>query len=284
MTDSIFAVALSLLVGAGVLGAGTYETDIAEWRQQREEDLKSETGWLNVAGLFWLRPGENTVGAADSNRIVMPAHSAPPVLGVLEHRAQKTVLRYTDPAKGTVELISDLNGKREPTRIVVGDLTFWVIERGERFGIRMLDQQSRLRREFTGCKWYPVRPEYLIEAKFVAEATQVAAPSVIGVTEELPSPGYVEFGLHGERVRLRPTGTPDNLFFVFRDGTSGRTTYGASRFLYSSLQENGTVPLDFNKAYNPPCTFTPYATCPLPTRENRIKVSIEAGELNYGDH
>jgi uncharacterized protein len=284
MTNSIFAVAVLMLVGGAALGSGSYETEVAEWRQTREENLKSDTGWLNVAGLFWLKQGQNTVGSAESNQIVMPAHSAPPLLGVLDHRADKTVLRYADRSKGTVELISDLNGKRDPTEIVVGDLTFWLIERGERIGIRMLDRQSQFRRDFTGCKWYPVRSEYLIEAKFVAEATQVAVPSVIGVTQDLPSPGYVEFELNGERVRLRPTGTLDKLFFVFRDGTSGRTTYGASRFLYSSVQENGMVLLDFNKAYNPPCTFTPYATCSLPTRENRIKVSIEAGELNYGDH
>jgi hypothetical protein len=284
MRKSIIAVAILLLAGAAALGSGSYEAEIAKWRQEREQELMSDTGWLSVTGLFWLKQGENTVGSNESNRIVLPAHSAPPMLGVLEHSGEKTVMRYADRSKGTVELVSDQNGKRDPTEIVVGDLTFWVIERGERFGIRMLDRQSRFRREFTGCKWYPVRPEYRIEAKFFPEATEVAVPSVIGVTENLPSPGYVEFELHGQRVRLRPTGPPDELFFVFRDGTSGRTTYGASRFLDTSLQKNGTVLLDFNKAYNPPCTFTPYATCPLPTRENRIKVSIEAGELKYGEH
>jgi uncharacterized protein (DUF1684 family) len=165
----------------------------------------------------------------------------------------------------------------------------FVIERGGKYAIRLKDKNSKMRREFTGLKWYPVKPEYRITATFnpYEPPKQIPVPNILGQTESLPSPGYVTFTLKGKTVRLEPVlESPDDkeLFFIFRDGTSGDTTYPSGRFLYADMPVQGKVVLDFNKAYNPPCAFTPYATCPLPPPANRLKVNIEAGELNYGHH
>ncbi len=274
--------AILISATALTLGAASYEDEVRQWRAEREARLTSDTGWLTITGLFWLRDGDNPVGAAESNRVILPAHSAPPRFGVIERAGERIVLRYADRSKGSVELKPDSRG--EPTTIRMGDIAFWVIERGGRFGVRVRDQRSEFRRKFTGCRWYPVSPDYRIAARFVPDPKIVRVPTVIGIAEKGESPGYVEFELHGKSVRLRPTASGDELFFAFRDETSGKTTYGASRFLYSGLPIDGKVILDFNKAYNPPCAFTPYATCPLATAENRIPAPVEAGELAYEQH
>jgi hypothetical protein len=271
-----------LLTFVPSLEASSYEVEIEKWRADREKKLKSDTGWLTVAGLFWLREGDNGVGSAEDNRIRLPSHSSPPRLGVLEHRAGKTIFRYSDKSQAPVTMKPDSEGS--PTTIQSGSVSFWVIKRGPRFGVRMRDRQSAMRRNFSGLNWYPVSPGHRIEARFVSDPKTLSIPSIIGIPEDAESPGYVEFEINGETVRLRPTLSDDSLFFVFRDGTSGKTTYGASRFLYAGVPNDGRVILDFNKAYNPPCAFTPFATCPLPITENRLKVPIEAGEKKYGDH
>ena len=272
---------LFLLVGAS-LAADTYTASVERWRAGREARLRSDAGWLTVSGLFWLKEGGQTIGSDSSNKIQLPAHSSPARLGVIEFHDGQAALRYEDRAKGRIELKPD--STPEPTRIQLGDLTFWVIQRGDRYGIRLRDRQSSMRKEFTGCKWYPVKADHRVAARFVPEQTTMRIPSIIGVTNEESSPGYVEFEMAGETIRLRPTGDMESLSFVFRDGTSGKSTYGAGRFLSADGPKDGKVILDFNRAYNPPCAFTPYATCPLPPRENRFKTPIEAGEKTYAGH
>jgi uncharacterized protein (DUF1684 family) len=148
----------------------------------------------------------------------------------------------------------------------------------------MRDQQSQARREFRGLEWYLVKPEYRVTAKFVPynPPKSIPVPNIIGGTFPETCPGYAEFALRGEKLRLEPVLSDGRLFYIFRDQTSGRKTYGAGRFLYSDMAKDGTVTLDFNLAYTPPCAFTPYATCPLPPKQNRLPVAIEAGELDYG--
>jgi uncharacterized protein (DUF1684 family) len=148
----------------------------------------------------------------------------------------------------------------------------------------MRDQQSQYRREFRGLQWYPVKPEYRVTARFVpySPPKTIPVPNIIGGTFPETCPGYAEFELRGEKLRLEPVLSDGRLFFIFRDETSGKKTYGAGRFLYSDLAKDGIVTLDFNQAYTPPCAFTPYATCPLPPKQNRLPVAIEAGELDYG--
>ncbi len=273
-----------LLLGTmtGLAADQSYVDSILEWRREREERLKADDGWLTITGLFWLKEGEQTIGSAPDNDIVLPAHSAPPRLGTIEHYPGKTILRWAETSRDPVVMKPDTTG--EPTMVTVGDLTFWVIQRGDRYALRLRDRQSRLRKEFTGCHWFPVKPEYRIEARFLpySEPKKIRVPSVVGIPEELESPGVVEFQLHGRTVRLTAVSAGDSLWFIFRDATSGKSTYGAARFLYAEMPKDGKVILDFNKAYNPPCAFTPYATCPLPPRENRLDVPIEAGEMTHG--
>jgi uncharacterized protein (DUF1684 family) len=279
------------LVLAGA-APNSYETSVEAWRDRREQNLKSKDGWLTVAGLFWLKPGPNRAGSDPTAQVLLPAHRAPATLGWFDLENGKVTFRMAPDARVLVngqlashrELAPDTSG--HPDVLQAGDFTMFVIQRGDRYGIRLKDVNSEYRREFTGLHWYPVKPQYRVVAKWIAFDTprQIAITNVLGQTDYEPSPGYATFALHGHSYRLDPILEDDRLFFVFRDGTSGKTTYGAGRFLYSDRPREGKVVLDFNKAYNPPCAFTPYATCPLPPKQNRLAVNIEAGELKYGNH
>jgi uncharacterized protein len=160
----------------------------------------------------------------------------------------------------------------------------FVIQRGKRFGIRLRDRNSEMRKNFTEIKYFPISEAYRVKARFVPSnpPKMISVPNILGETSDEPSPGYAEFTLRGHACRLTPVTEGDQLFFIFKDLTSGKETYPPGRFLYTDMPKNGEVVLDFNKAYNPPCAFTPYATCPLPPAENRLPIRIEAGELRYG--
>jgi uncharacterized protein (DUF1684 family) len=274
-----FATGVLLAAAAGP-ATSPYRMDVERWRHAREASLHSDTGWLTVVGLFWLKEGPNRFGTAADNDIVLTEGAAH--AGVFRLREGRTVLRMGGETR---ELKPDDPGP--PDLVHVGNLTLFVIHRGDRFGIRLRDRNSKARHEFKGLHWYPVKREYRVRARFVAQPAKVAVGNVLGQTEEMTSPGYVEFQLGGQPQRLYPVlESPDakSLFFILRDQTSGHETYGAGRFLDSGLPKDGQVVLDFNKAYNPPCAFTPYATCPLPPRQNRLPVRIEAGEMKYTDH
>jgi hypothetical protein len=280
---------------AAETGPADSRSSIEQWRRDREARLTSDEGWLTVAGLFWLKEGPNTFGSEPAGDIVLPAHSAPPRAGVFEHRGGRTTVRVENgvtvtsggkPAT-TLELRDDASGT--PDELVLGDLTMFVIKRGERYAIRLRDKKSRMRREFTGLTWFPVKEDYRVTATFVPydSPRTIPIPNILGETEHLPCPGYASFTLQGKSLRLEPVieaPGDDRLFFIFRDETSGKETYPAGRFLYSGMPKDGKVVLDFNKAYNPPCAFTPYATCPLPPKQNWLPVRIEAGEKSYGHH
>jgi uncharacterized protein len=280
-----------LLAGLGVVQAAEpYAREIETWRAEREARLKADDGWLTVAGLFWLRDGENTIGTSDTDRITLPA-GAPSRFGVIQFQGGKVRLTVENGVDALVngkqvrsaELRSDADTNGEPDTVTWRDLSFFVIKRGDRQGIRLKDQNSEYRRNFKGLDWYPVRPEWRIVAQFVSypQPRKIVFDSMTGDKQEEISPGYALFKLNGREYRLEPTGPEDNLFFVFRDKTAGRFTYPAARFLYSKVEPDGTVVLDFNKAYNPPCAFTPHATCPLPTPGNRLPFEVPAGELKY---
>ena len=286
---------LSLLMTAGdVDPAAAHRLEIETWQKTREARLRADGGWLTVAGLFWLKPGANRFGSAAANDIVLPADSAPASAGVfvvdgkrvtVEVVAGVTVTLAGQPVT-RMALRSDAGGA-EPDVLALGALTLQVIERDGRLAIRLKDMHSKLRREFKGLRYYPTQLSYRVVARFVPHPKPVslALPNMLGFSELVPSPGYAEFELGGKTYRLDPViETPGDtvLFFVFRDQTSGKTTYGAGRFLYADAPRDGRIVLDFNKAYTPPCGFTPYATCPLPPPQNRLRVAIEAGELYDG--
>jgi uncharacterized protein (DUF1684 family) len=270
--------------------APSYRADIEKFRADRAAELRADDGWLTVAGLFWLKPGVNTAGSANGSDVLLPA-KAPARLGTFELKDGAVTFtadpsaRVTSGGKPIATVAFDLPAG-DRGAVVSGDLVMFPIQRGDRIGIRMRDLHSAMRQGFTGVRSYPVRPEYRITAKFTAypEPRKVLVPNVLGQQPEMTSPGYVRFTVHGRTLRLEPvfeTGEQKELFFIFSDATSRDATYRAGRFLYTPLPKDGVVILDFNKAINPPCAFTEFATCPLPLKENRLPVRIEAGELAY---
>jgi len=274
----------------GLLAAdAAYDARIAQWRAGQEAKLKAADGWLTVSGLFWLREGANTFGSGSSNRIVLPAHSSPLRAGVFQLSGGKVSVRLEPEVTAMVGgravreavLRSDASG--QPDLLVLGDLTLFVIERGGRRAIRLKDKRSARLRDFPGLVWFPVRPAYRVEARFHPYDTPrpLRVATATGGTERYVSPGYASFKLRGRQLRLHPvlaSPASPKLFFIFRDRTAGKGTYPAGRFLYTPMPAGGRVVIDFNKAENPPCAYTPYATCPLPPKQNRLSIAIEAGE------
>lgn len=271
-------------------GGPAYKAEIEAWQHKRQAALTADNGWLTVVGLFWLEEGSNSVGSGSGNNFVLPPGSAPGNVGVFDFHGGVTTFRAApdvtvflngQPAASGV-LKPDQSGSPDIVRL--NDLTMFVIQRGNRYGVRLKDKNSGFRRNFTGLKYFPIRESYRVRAKFVPydPPKKISIPNILGQADEESSPGYVVFSLAGHECRLDPVTEGDMLFFIFKDPTSGKETYPAGRFLYSSLPKDGEVVLDFNKAVNPPCAFTPYATCPLPPKQNYLSVRVEAGEMPYG--
>jgi uncharacterized protein len=246
-----------------------YRSEIEQWRARREASLKSDDGWLTVAGLFWLKHGINTVGTDAGNDIVLPAGSAPGKVGafdmhdgIISFQAAATVNATVNGNPATSATLKP-DSSESPDILRLNDLTMFVIERGGRYGIRLKDKNSEMRKQFTGLKFFTVKEEYKVRGKFVPynPPKVIPVPNILGQIERTPSPGYVEFTLNGHEVRLDPVTEGDSFFFIFKDLTSGKETYPPGRFLNTEMPKKGEVILDFNKAYNPPCAFTPYATC-----------------------
>jgi len=285
------AATLIVVTTAGMTARQTYEATIERWRAGREARLLADDGWLTVAGLFWLKSGLTHAGADPSNEIVLPAGKAPARLGAFQFRDDHVVF-MAEPGAGVTAggepaRRVDLTPGPRPPSMTVGGLTMFVIKRGDRYGVRMRDKDSALRREFSGLRWYPIDVTCRVMARFVAypEAKTILVPNIIGDTLAMQSPGIAEFTLNDETLRLEPvleSPDADQLFFIVGDETNGHGTYGGGRFLYTDLPREGRVVLDFNKLENPPCAFTPFATCPLPPPQNKLEVRIEAGEMDYG--
>jgi uncharacterized protein (DUF1684 family) len=266
-----------LLLTLQLAAASDYIRQVEQWRAKREQALKAPDGWLTLVGLFWLQEGRNDVGSAEGARVQLPP-GFPERMGVIVKHGNRLEWR---PLRGSPQqLKSDKSG--EPDIFRVGRIRMNIVERGTKFGVRVKDDESPARRSFTHLNWFPIREDWRVTARFVAAPRTVVFDAQAGDPQEMKSPGYVEWEREGRTFRLTPVLEDVRLFFVFRDRTAGRTTYAAARFLYADPPRNGAVELDFNKAYNPPCVFTPYATCPLPPPENRLPVAIEAGEKMYG--
>jgi uncharacterized protein (DUF1684 family) len=293
----IFRIILCAIVLCGSLralslGAGaddsSYRQSVEKWRQDYENNLRSDDGWLTVSGLFWLHEGENRFGADPLNDIVLPGASVPREAGSFSFHNGKTVLHANQNATMTLNgkpvQTAELRADSSSDRVHLGDLTLYVHASGERYAIRVKDRNSKFRKGFTGLHWFPVDESYRLSARFIAysPAKQVAIQNVLGDFDKVSIVGYVVFSLQGNEYRLdAEQDEPNSLFFVFRDLSSGKETYPAARFLDTDVPSNGSVTLDFNKAYNPPCAYNPYTTCPLPTPGNRLRVAIRAGEQNY---
>lgn len=263
------------------------------WHAQRLQRLQAEDGWLTLVGLHWLKEGENLVGSAAGNDIRLTAR-APATLGTLTRQGMQ--VRFT-PKQGVDVRLGGKPYTGGPVRsdsegaadvLEVGTLRFHVIERAGRLGLRVRDTASAARRHFKPIPLFPYNPAWRVEARLepAKRPTTVAVPNIIGTLEQMLSPGVLVFQFEGKEYRLVPVVEPgdDALFLIFGDQTNRRESYGAGRFLYAPAPVNGKTVLDFNRATNPPCAFTQFATCPLPPRPNRLAVRVEAGEKRPVGH
>jgi len=277
---------------AGVLfqTAGT-PTDLATFRKQREVEIGGETGWAALTGLHWLTNGTMTVGRDSRNAVVLTAPSAPATLGTLNVTDTSVTLHVAAgvPARVKGQPVTEVQlrpGTEASDGLTVGGMTMVVIKRGRGMALRVWDAAAPGRIAFKGLRWYPAEPKLKVEAKFIPHQPpgKVKIQNIIGETIEMSNPGAVAFTIGGTLYRLEAlleSDDADELFFMFKDGTSNKTTYGAGRYLYTPLPKDGRVTLDFNRAMNPPCAFTSFATCPLPPMPNRLTVPIPAGELDH---
>lgn len=269
-----------------------YANEINEWHKHRIERLKADDGWLNLAGLFWLKDGKNSFGSAGDNDIVFPGSNIPANIGyfILNDSAvtmrinNGIIVKADDKPVSELILNDDISGKKQVMSLE--NLRWFLINRSGKMGIRLRDLNAELVKNFKGIERFPVDDNYRVTAKFIEYPTPktVEVPTILGTVETDTSYGKLKFNLDGKNLSLEPLGK-ERLFVIFADETNGIETYGAGRFLYTDGPDSsGNVILDFNKAYNPPCAFTKYATCPLPLKENYLKVKIESGEKKYGDH
>ena len=286
-----------LAVGLGTtLAAETeeYQNEIENWHRDRQEQLTAESGWLSLIGLFWLEEGINLIGSDPDSDVLLPSAKAPSEVGRLILQAGQVHLTVAPGAPLTYEgdPVSDLDlavdTSGDPTVLDLGDLQFYVIERSGRFGVRARDRYHPARFDFPGIEKFPTRPEWRIVGRLETHdpPRTIPIPNVLGQINDLKSPGTAVFDVDGQSYRLEALqASRGRLYLIFADQTSGRETYGGGRFLYSEpVAEDGSVVLDFNKSYNPPCAFTDFATCPLPPRQNKLATRIEAGERKYGRH
>jgi hypothetical protein len=256
------------------MAAATYEDSIRAWQQHRNSGLRAADGWLTLVGLFWLKPGANTIGSAPSNDFVLPKN-APAHAGTFYLQKDKITF-------GKKNLSYD---DLHPDVIQIGSISLLAIRRAGRFAIRARDTESSVRKNFRGMRYFPINPAFHFQAKLIPNVQKIPILNIVGQTEMEESPGWVEFIFDGRPYRLRPiyeeTSHGRTLYLLFKDTTNKSQTYQAGRMLNTPLAVNGIVDLDFNRSYTPPCAFTPYATCPLPPQENRLPIAIEAGELRY---
>lgn len=260
---------------------------VADFRARREASIRSEYGWLSLAGLFWLHKGENTVGSGKENHILLPER-APASTGVFTLNDEGVTftpqpdvnvrLNYAPLDSTSPKLKTDTSGQ---DFMHIGDVQMVMLERAGELAIRVWDPQSPVRQSFAGCEWYAPDESYRVRAKVerFAEPKTVMVVDSIGMERPGELHAALTFELHGELHRLEAEARDDGTYYIiFRDATAGKTTYGSGRYLTTEVAKDGQVIIDFNMAYNPPCAFTQFATCPLPLPENILPIAIEAGE------
>jgi hypothetical protein len=268
--------------------AEDYVAEVQAWRDKHETDYRRD--YVSIAGLHFLQPGTHTIGSDTANDIVLSAR-VPPTIGRLtvsdgtvryEPQPGITVLRHDQQVSGPIRLKEA--GSPPADEVVIGDVRLVVHMSGDRLSLRVRDPHGELATGFQGFRWFPIDAAYRVTGRFIPDSAprKVSVVNTFNDLDTYTSDGVVEFELHGRTVRLRPfTTRPGRFYFVFRDASSGEETYKTARFLYSDLLSDGTTVLDFNEAYNPPCAFNPYTTCPIPLRENVLPVKVLAGERAY---
>jgi len=285
-------VALAALAACTGASGDTAQAEWMAWRAHRLERLTAPDGWLTLVGLFWLDGARARLGAGPDCEFRLADSRAPRVIGTFVRAGDAVTF---EPARGVDARRADGDDFSAPLRpdsdgapsiVTAATIAFYLVERGGRLGVRVKDSRAPTREHFAGLDYFPFDPSWRVQARFhpVSGAT-LAVPTVLGTIAREPSPGYVEFERDGHTVRLHALdGGNGELFLVFGDASNGRETYGGGRFLAADAPHGGMVELDFNRAYNPPCAFTEFATCPLPPAGNRTPVAVRAGERRYGSH
>jgi len=280
-TSLLISATLSLAAGVALAGPPpadpAFQSEWKAWHEKRMASLRKPQGWLALTGLHWLKPGPNALPGLPGTFTVdgkIVTLTARPADGWIAAGAPVTLPRT---------LASD--AAAEPDRLQVGSRAAMVIERSGRLAVRVWDAESPVRTGFKGIDAFPPDPRWRVTARWepYPAPKPVQVPSVTGDVTVEQAPGRAVFTVDGKQYALEPTQDGDALFFVFKDRTAPKETYGAGRFLVADGPRDGKVVLDFNRAYNPPCAFTPFATCPLPTPQNVLPVRIEAGEKKWGD-
>jgi uncharacterized protein (DUF1684 family) len=269
-----------------------FEAEFRAWQAERQARLTADDGWLTLTGMHWLKEGDHTFGSAKDNALVFPA-SVPARAGTFTRKGDTVSLSLQPGVSATLDgkpftggaLRSDAEGK--PDTLELGTLRLIVIRRGERVGVRVRDLEAPARKAFKDLPTYPFNAAWRVEARFEPTAQRMlSVPNVAGGVESIPSTGAAVFTVGGQEYRLVTVlgPGPTQVSVIFGDLTNRDETYGAGRFLETDMPKDGKLVLDFNRAYNPPCAFSPFVICPLPPPENKLKVRIEAGEKRYGSH
>jgi uncharacterized protein (DUF1684 family) len=270
----------------------SYIASVEEWQHDRLEGLKDRNGWLNLAGIYWLKEGIQTFGSDSANDIVFPA-KAPAFIGSLTLKdslvhlvVQDDVeLFYENEAVKELELSPDASGN--PSYITHGDFAWYIMKRHKSLAIRLRDYKNEAIGALDHIPSYPINPEYVVEARLILfdEVKTITVPTPFqDYTQNYNCPGELHFRLKGKKMTLLPFSSGDEYFIIISDETSGLESYGGGRFMYASPDTEGRIILDFNRAYNPPCAVTPFAACPMPPRENHMPLKVEAGEKTIKGH
>jgi len=274
-------------------GSPEYLEEIKQWDQHRLERLKADDGWLNLVGRTWLKHGQNKFGSAKDNDVIIESEKVPEYMGVFLFEDSSVTMKANNgvdillngnPVK-EMKMIGDES--KDMTVFQYGPIKWNLIIRDTLYGIRFRDLESEFVKTFKGIERFPVNEDWRIKAKYEAynPPKKIYVPNVLGQIDEEPSPGAVVFTKNNQTYRLDAIDAGSRLWFIFADGTSGEETYGGGRFLYTDKADsNGIVIVDFNKAYDPPCVLTKFATCPMPPKENFLSLRITAGEKMYGEN
>lgn len=295
LTKSIRLFAVSAMIGLSTNAQRqlSYQEEVNNWHSKRIESLKAENGWLNLAGLYWLDQGKNTFGTSSKNKIVFPTGTITDEAGYFERNGDVITFFASPNAKVLVNgtevkqaVVFHPDSVRSAPVLSYGNLKWTFIKRDDKIGLRLRNLKSETLAHFKGIERFPVKEEWKAEATIQKSASStVAITNVLGQTNQQKTPGTLVFKIDGKEYKLDPIDEGNKLLLVFGDATSGNETYPAGRFIsVDKPGADGKTIIDFNKAYNPPCAFSPYATCPLPPKQNILPIPITAGEKTWGEH
>ena len=274
-------------------GSPEYLQEIKDWDQHRLERLKADDGWLNLVGRTWLKPGENKFGSAKDNDVIIESEKVPGYMGVFVFEDSSVIMKVNDGVKvllngepvNEIKMIGDES--KDMTVFQYGPIKWNLIIRDTLYGIRFRDLESEFVDDFKGIERFPINEDWKVSGKFKAynPPKTISIPNVLGQISKEPSPGAVVFNRNDQNYSIDAIDAGNRLWLIFADATSGEETYGGGRFLYIDKPDSaGNLIIDFNKAYNPPCVLTKFATCPLPPKENYISLKVTAGEKMYGEN